>query len=425
VLTLIFFVFLAATLAGFDVGLAMIGAAVIGMILHPLYPVDLIMIPLTMANSVNHPALVTIPLFVLAAELMNHGGLTRRLVDWALSVVGHVKGGLSQVAITSNLIMAGVSGSAVADAAATGGLLVPAMKKEGYPDGYAGAVIASGAMLGPIIPPSIPMIIYAVIANVSVIKLFMAGIVPGLLLAVGYMVICWLIARVRNYPSRERQTWKAFLAATQHSIFALGMPIIVVLGMRFGYVTDIEAAAAAALYALLVSVLIYRAMGWRELMRAFRLATRSSATILFLLAAAGPFGWLLAEAKINDAIANGILALAADPLTGLILINIILLIIGCFLEPLPALVIFVPSLLPVGAALGIDPVHLGLVMVMNLMIGMLTPPVGLLLFVVAGIGSIPLGRVIRAVFPFLLWSFMVLTIATLFPAIVLWLPGQV
>src|SRR5690606_21100923 len=238
--------------------------------------------------------------------------------------------------------------------------------------------------------------------NVSVIKLFMAGIVPGLLLAVGYMVICWLIARVRNYPSRERQTWKAFLAATQHSIFALGMPIIVVLGMRFGYVTDIEAAAAAALYALLVSVLIYRAMGWRELMRAFRLATRSSATILFLLAAAGPFGWLLAEAKINDAIANGILALAADPLTGLILINIILLIIGCFLEPLPALVIFVPSLLPVGAALGIDPVHLGLVMVMNLMIGMLTPPVGLLLFVVAGIGSIPLGRVIRAVFPFLL-----------------------
>lgn len=424
-LTLIFLVFLAATLAGFDVGLAMIGAAVIGMILHPMHPVDLIMIPLTMANSVNHSALVTIPLFVLAAELMNHGGLTRRLIDWALSVVGHVKGGLSQVAITSNLIMAGVSGSAVADAAATGGLLVPAMKKEGYPDGYAGAVIASGAMLGPILPPSIPMIIYAVIANVSVIKLFMAGILPGLLLAAGYMVICWIIARARKYPSRERQTWSAVLAATQHSIFALGMPIIVVLGMRFGYVTDIEAAAAAALYALLVSVFIYRVMGWRELLRAFRLAVRSSATVLFLLAAAGPFGWLLAEAKINDAIADGILALADEPLTGLILINIMLLIIGCFLEPLPALVIFVPSLLPVGAALGIDPVHLGLVMVMNLMIGMLTPPIGLLLFVVSGIGSIPLGRVIRAVFPFLLWSLMVLAIATLFPAIVLWLPGQV
>lgn len=424
-LTLIFFVFLAATLAGFDVGLAMIGAAVVGMILHPVYPVDLIMIPMTMANSVNHSALVTIPLFVLAAEMMNHGGLTRRLIDWSLSVVGHIKGGLSQVSITSNLIMAGVSGSAVADAAATGGLLVPAMKKEGYPDGYAGAVIAAGAMLGPIIPPSVPMIIYAVIANVSVIKLFMAGIVPGLLLAAGYMVICWLIARARNYPSRERQTWRAVLVATQYSIFALGMPVIVVLGMRFGYVTDIEAAAAAALYALLVSTLVYRAMGWRDLLRVFRLAMRSSATVLFLLAAAGPFGWLLAEAKINDAIADGILALTADPLIGLILINIILLIIGCFLEPLPALVIFIPSLLPVGTALGIDPVHLGLVMVMNLMIGMLTPPVGLLLFVVAGIGDIPLGRIIRAVTPFLLWSLMVLAIATLFPAVVLWLPGQV
>lgn len=424
-LTLIFVLFLVAVLAGFDVGLSMIGAAVVGMILHPGNPVDLIMVPLTATSSINDATLVTIPLFVLAAEIMNHGGLTRRLVEWALSMIGHVRGSLSQVSIVSNLIMAGVSGSAVADAAATGGLLVPAMKKEGYPDGYAGAVVAAGAMLGPIIPPSIPMIIYAVIANVSVLKLFMAGILPGLLLAAGYMAICYLIARRNNYPSRPRQTWRVVLATTQYSIFALGMPLIIVLGMRFGFVTDIEASAVAALYALLVSVFVYRAIGWREMTRVFYLASRSAAAVLFLLAAAGPFGWLLAEAKINDAIADGILALTSDPLIGLLLINLILLLIGCFLEPLPALVIFVPSLLPVGAALGIDPVQLGLVMVLNLMIGMLTPPVGLLLFVVAGIGDIPIARVIRAILPFLFWSLTVLLLATFFPAIVLWLPSNI
>ncbi len=293
-LIIIFFVFLAAVLAGFDVGLSMLGAAMLGMLLHPVSAVDLVMAPLTMTTSVNNSTLVTIPLFVLAAELMNQGGLTRRLIDWSLSIVGHVRGSLSQVSIISNLIMAGVSGSAVADAAATGGLLIPAMRKEGYPDGYAGAVVAAGAMLGPIIPPSVPMIIYAVIANESVLKLFMAGIVPGLMLAAGYMVICYVIARTRGYPFRARQTWAACLVTTQYSIFALGMPLIIVLGMRFGFVTDIEASAAAALYALVVSVFVYRAIGWRSLVEVFFSASRSAAAVLFLLAAAGPFGWLLA-----------------------------------------------------------------------------------------------------------------------------------
>jgi tripartite ATP-independent transporter DctM subunit len=424
-MTLIFIIFLIAILLGFDVGLSMIVAAIVGMILHPLYPVDLIMIPMTMVNAVSHSTLVTIPLFILAAEIMNHGGLTRRLIDWSMSLVGHLKGGLSQVAITSNIVLAGVSGSAVADAAATGGLLIPAMKKEGYPEGYAGAVIASGAMLAPVLPPSIPMIIYAAMANVSVIKLFMAGIVPGLLLAVGYMAIGGIVGRVRDYPARKRQTWLAVLATTQHSIFALGMPVIVLVGMRFGYVTDIEASAAAALYALVVSTLVYRAVGWRDLLQIIYRAGRSAALVLFLLAAAGPFGWLLAEAKVNDAIANGILTITSDPLLGLILINVMLILIGLFLEPLPALVIFVPSFLPVGIALGIDPVHFGLVVLLNLMIGMLTPPVGLLLFVAAGIGNIPLVRIFRAIVPFLLWSLVVLAIATLFPAVILWLPGQV
>jgi tripartite ATP-independent transporter DctM subunit len=419
----IFLVFLVAIALGFDVGIAMIAAATLGMLLHPVHPVDLVMLPLTTTTAVNTAALITIPLFVLAAELMNHGGLTQRLIDWSLSVVGHVRGGLSQVSILSNLIMAGVSGSAVADAAATGGLLIPAMRKEGYPEGYAGAVVAAGAMLGPIIPPSIPMIIYAVLANESVLKLFLAGIVPGVLLALGYMAICNLVARRHGFPRRPRSSWLQILAATQSSVAALAMPLIIVLGMRYGLVTDIEAAAVAAFYALVIGVLVYRAIGPRELGRVFVLAGRSAAAVLFLLAAAGPFGWLLAEAKINDAVAGAILSLTADPLLGLLLINALLLVVGCFLEPLPAMVIFLPSLVPVGMALGIDPVHLGTVMVLNLMIGMLTPPVGLLLFVVAGIGKLPLAGVIRGILPFLAWSLAVLALVTFFPALATWLPG--
>jgi TRAP-type transport system large permease protein len=421
----IFVVFLLAIGLGFDVGLSMVAAAVLGMLLHPTQMVDLVMVPLTMTTAVDSAALITIPLFVLAAELMNHGGLTQRLIDWSLSIVGHMRGALSQVSIVSNLIMAGVSGSAVADASATGGLLIPAMRREGYADGYSGAVIAAGAMLGPIIPPSIPMIIYAVMANESVLKLFLSGVLPGILLAVGYMVICHIIARRRDYPFRRRSTWLECLAATRYSLAALIMPLIIVLGMRYGLFTDIEAAAVAAFYALLVGVLVYRALGWRELARVFHAAARSAAAVLFLLAAAGPFGWLLAEAKINDAIAQGILTVTTDPLLGLLLINALLLVVGCFLEPLPAMVIFLPSLVPLGAALGVDPVHLGTVMVLNLMIGMLTPPVGLLLFVVAGIGRIPLAGVIRAILPFLAWSLFVLALVTFFPAVATWLPGLV
>lgn len=422
-LTAIFIIFLIVLMLGFDVGLSMVVAAMVGMLIHPIAPVDLVMIPLTMTTAVSTTALVTIPLFVLAAELMNRGGLTERLIEWSLVTVGHIRGALSQVAILSNLIMAGVSGSAVADAAATGGLLIPGMKKEGYPEGYAGAVIAAGGLLGPIIPPSIPMIIYAVMANESVVRLFMGGVIPGLLLAAGFMVICYVIARRYNYPFRARATWTMLFSTTIFSAPALMMPLIIVLGMRYGLVTDIEAAAVAALYALLVSVLLYRSIGWKDMLTVFYEASRSAAAVLFLLAAAGPFGWLLAESRINETMAQGILSLTHDPILGLLLINGLLLIIGCFLEPLPAMVIFLPSLLPVGQALGIDGIHLGVVMVLNLMIGMLTPPVGLLLFVVAGIGKMPFAAVTRAIMPFLAWSIVVLVLAIFFPFVTTGLYG--
>jgi tripartite ATP-independent transporter DctM subunit len=416
--------FLLLLVLGMDVAMAMIAAAAVAILVAGADRfLDTVTLPLTMASGVDSFALVTVPLFVLAGELMSRGGLTRRLVDWALAMVGHWRGALAQVGVIVNLIMAGVSGSAVADAVATGRILVPEMRREGYRPGYAGAVIASAAMLGPIIPPSIPMVIYAVMANQSVVKLFMAGIVPGILLAGGYMAICAWRARREGHPARGRTDLPGRLRATRTAIFALLMPVIILAGIRFGIVTDTEAAAVAAGYALLVGVLVHRDLPPRDIPRAFAAAARDSVGVLFLLAAAGPFGWLLAESKVSEGIAAGILSVTTDPLLGLLLVMLLLLVVGCVLEPLPAMIVFLPALIPVGAALGIDPIHYGAVMVVNLMIGMLTPPVGLLLFVVASVGAIAVRDIVVEVLPFLAWSVTVLALICLFPGLVLWLPN--
>jgi TRAP-type transport system large permease protein len=418
---LVFFLLL---LIGFDVGFAMIAAALFGMLLGSSAAIiDPVVIPMTLVSGVDTAALLTVPLFVLAGEAMNRGGVTLRLVEWSSAMVGHFRGSLSQVAIMTNFIMAGVSGSAVADAAATGGLLIPAMKKEGYKDGYSSAVIAAGAMLGPIIPPSIPMIVYAVMANLSIIRLFMAGVVPGLMLGIGYMVICAIIARRRGYAARPRSTWRERVRATRLSIWALAIPILIIAGIRSGILTDTEAAGVIGLYALIVGLAVYRAIGTRDLLPLFYAAGRSSAIVLFLLAAAGPFTWLMSETRIPQLISGTILSLSSDPVVVLLIVNALLLLVGMILEPLPALVMFVPTLLPIQAQLGIDPIHFAAVVVINLMIGMLHPPVGLLIFVVSAIGKESMWRIAMELLPFLAWSLAVLVLITLFPPLVTWLPS--
>ncbi len=416
-------VFLALMLIGFDVGWSMILAAVLGMLFKDGNPIDTVMVPLTMLNSVDTVALIAVPMFILAGELMNRGGVTQRIVDWALTIVGHLRGSLSQVSIMTNLVMAGVSGSAIADATATGAALIPAMKREGYRPGYAGAVIAAGAMLGPIIPPSIPLVVYAVIANESVIRLFLAGIVPGALLAAGYMVLCALIARRRNLQARPRSSWGERVQATRRSIWALLMPVIILGGIRFGVVTDTEASAVVVVYALLIALLVYRDLKFREVGAVIYDAGRTAAGVLFLLAAAGPFAWLISESRIAQGLTDGILAITTDPFLVLLIVNLLLLAVGMILEPLPAMIIFLPALIPLQQAIGIDPVQFGMVMVMNLMIGMLTPPVGLLLFVVAAIGRMKVQAVLWEVLPFLAWSLIVLVLISAFPGLTLWLPS--
>ncbi len=423
-LTLLFVVFMVALLIGFDVGFSMILAALLGILFKPDAAVDLTMMPISMLAGVDTYALVQIPLFILAGELMNRGGLTLRLIDWAMSLIGQWKGSLGHVSIVTNFIMAGVSGSAVADAVATGKPLIPAMRKEGYGDGFAGAVIAAGALLGPIIPPSIPMVVYAQLSSQSVVKLFMAGVVPGLLLALGFLVICSLVANARNFPSRQAATSREKIHATRRAGWALMMPVIILLGIRFGLVTDTEAAAVAALYALAVSLFIYRGIKLNELPKLLFQTGRSAAVILFLLAAAGPFSWLVAESQINLRISDMIQQYSTNPVVVLVVINLFLLLIGCIIEPLPAMIIFLPTLIPLGHQLGIDPIQFGAVIVLNLMIGLMHPPIGLLLFVVSSVGRIPIGPVMWQSLPFLAWALVVLALAIVFPPITTWLPNQ-
>lgn len=422
-IALIILLFLVLLLTGFDVGFAMITAALAGMVFKPEFPVDPVQIPLAMVSGVDSAALITVPMFILAGELMNRGGVTRRLVEWSSAMVGHLRGSLSQVAVLTNLVMAGITGSAVADATATGTALIPAMRAEGYKPGYAGAVIAAASMLGPILPPSIPMLIYAVIANISVIRLFIAGVVPALLLAGGYMAICAVIARKRNYGARPRTGWAERARVTRSSIWALLMPVIILVGIRSGVVTVSESSAVIVVYALIVGMAIYRDLTWAGLGRAIFDAGRSSGVILFLLAAAGPFSWLLSEAHIAQGISEDILGLSSNPAVVLLAVNVLLLLVGKILEPLPAMVMFVPALIPVQTALGIDPTHFAVMVILNLMIGMQTPPIGLLLFVVSAIGRMSIGAVIVEIIPFVLWSLAVLVLVALLPALTLGLPN--
>lgn len=424
-LTLIIPLFLVAMLVGLDLGFAMILAAVAGIFLKSGQAVGPAMLSTTTVAGVDSFVLVTIPLFVLAGELMNRGGLSQRLIDWALAMMGFMRGALSQASILVNTVMAGISGSAVADASAIGSVMIPAMRRQGYPGGYAGAVIAAGAMLGPIIPPSIPMIVYGAMANVSIVRMFLSGIVPGVLLAGGYMAICAVIARKRGYPVERRTDVREKIIATRHAAGVLLLPVIIIGGIRFGLVTETEAAAVAALYALLVSVLFYRSIKLGELGGCLIRAAVSSAVVLFLLAAAGPFAWLLAESHFNEAVAGAIRGATSDPLMTLLLINLVLLLVGCVLEPLPAMIIFLPALIPLGRALGLDPIHYGCVMVFNLMIGMIHPPIGLLIYIVSAVGKVRPGEVARESLPFLGWALVVLLLITVFPSLTTWLPGMV
>ncbi len=417
-----FAVFFLLTLLGQEIFMTMI-SAVVAMILIKQMGIDsLQIIPQTMMFGVEGLELAAIPLFILAGELMNSGGITIRLVRFSQAIIGHIRGGLSLVAVMVNMIMAGVSGSAVADASATGTILIPAMKKDGYDVDYAAALIAAASTIGPIIPPSIPMIVFAVISNASVGRLFLSGAIPGVLMGLALMGLCYYYARKYNYPKLRRPTMKEFLRTVQDAILAVIMPLVIVGGIVFGIATVTEIAGIAAAYAIVVGGGIYRELKLKEMPRILLDSAVMSAVVMVTLATASSFAWLMTVLQIGDMLVALVTPISKDPVVILLIINFFFLLIGCVFEPLPAMFIFVPMLLPLVKLLGIDIIHFGLIVVFNLMLGLLTPPVGLNFFITATIAKRPPEAVIAKIWPFFFVLLAVLILCTCLPDIVLWLP---
>jgi len=381
--------------------------------------------PQRLIGGLDSFPLLAVPCFILAGLAMNTGGVTERIYGFANALVGHFRGGLGHVNVMGSLIFSGMSGSAIADAGGLGILEVKAMKAEGYPAPFAGALTCASCIIGPLVPPSIPLVIYAVISNASIGALFLAGIVPGVLTAVALMIQVYFWARKHNFPRRERASLAALWAAFRHASLALVTPVIILGGIFGGIFTPTEAAAVAAIYSLILGLFIYRDLRWSDLPRLFREAVNTSAVVGFIVAGASLFSWVLARERVPQQIAEAFLALSDDPLILLSIINVILLILGCFMEGIAIMILMVPVLMPVILQVGIDPVHFGVVVVMNLMIGILTPPFGVALFTVSKVGGIPFEQLARAIIPFLGPLLIVQVIVTYWPGLVMALPRLV
>lgn len=363
--------------------------------------------------------LLAIPFFILAGELMNAGGLSKRIIDFAITCVGHIRGGLGLVAIMAAVIMASISGSAAADSAALAAILLPMMARAGYNVPRSAGLIAAGGVIAPIIPPSMAFIIFGVAANVSISKLFMAGIVPGLLVAAALVVTWLIVARNDDVATLPRASWAERRVAIGRALWALGMPVIILGGIRMGVVTPTEAAVVAAFYALFVGMVVYRELKLRDLMGVLISAARTTAAIMFLVCAALVSAWLITAANIPNEIVGWISPLMDTPRLLMLVIVLLILIVGTALDLTPTILILTPVLMPIVTQAGIDPVYFGVLFIMCCCISLLTPPVGVVLNVVSGVGRVPLGKVILGVWPFLLAHASVIMLLVAFPGIVI------
>lgn len=369
--------------------------------------------------------ILAVPLFILAAELMNIGSMTERLLKFCNAVVGHFRGGLAQVNVLQSIIFAGMSGSAIADAASSGKMMQNMMTADGkYRPSYAAALTAATAVIGPVIPPSIPLILYALVSNASIGFLFIGGIIPGLLMAGAQMAIVARDARRENFPVEPQTPLRDLPRITLAALPTLMLPVILLGGIRSGITTPTEAAGVAAAYALLIAGLLYRAIRPRELYKSVLDSARTSASIGMLIAGALVFNYVVTVENIPETIKAVLSAWNLSPLGFLIMVNVILLLLGCVLEGTTILLVVVPVLIPAAKALGIDLVHFGVMVVVNIMLGLITPPYGLLLFIMTRIANVPVRDIVRDVMPFLYAMIVCLGLITLFPEIVLWLPRQ-
>ena len=412
-----FFTLLIGIPISFVLGITSLGA----LLVWGKIPFDLI--SQRMFTGVDSFPLMAIPFFMLAGLLMNEAGITKPLIDFSDSLVGKIKGGLAHVNIVASMFFAGITGSAVADASALGSILIPTMLEQGYDRDYSAAVCASASVIGPIIPPSIVMVVYAMTASISIGGLFIAGIVPGILLGLSLMIVAYIYAIKRNYQSRkEAISFFKFIVICKRAILPLLMPIIILGGILFGIFTPTEAAAVAVAYAFFIGVFVTKKLKIVNIPKIFIEAGVSSAIVLFIISTANIFSWILATQQVPQKMSNLILSLSNDTWVILLLLNILLLIVGCFLETSAAILIFVPILIPIINVLGIHPLHFGMIVVLNLCIGIITPPLGVCLFVVSRVANIEFESIVKAILPFLLAEIVVLIIITYLPIVSMFLP---
>lgn len=395
---------------------AMITAFAIGL------PLEMIM--QSMITQLNSFSLLAVPFFILAGSIMGIGGITDRLVALAKSIVGWMRGGLAHVNVMASMFFGGISGSAAADTASIGAILIPMMEKDGYDMDFSTSITMASSVQGLLIPPSHNMVIYAVAAGgVSVGQLFMGGMIPGILLGIALMIYCYVISVKRNYPKGERFSFAEFSDSLKKAVWGLGTVLIVVVAVLTGIVTPTESAAIACLYALFVSTVIYKEMTWEKLVFVFRDSIRTLSTILIIACSSAAFGWLVAYLQIPRLMLDSLLMISHNKIVLMLIVNVMLLLIGTFMNMVPAILITTPILLPVVTSVGMSPVQFGIIMILNLGIGLITPPVGTLLYIGSSLSKLSVERLSKAMLPFYLVMVTVLIILTYIPQLSTWLPS--
>lgn len=370
----------------------------------------------------NSYVLLAVPLFIFAASVMNSGTVSERLFDFALAIVGRLRGGLAHVNIIVSVIFSGMSGSAIADAAGPGIVSIRMMEKNGYSAEFAGALTAASSTIGPIIPPSIPLILYAMVSGASVGALFLGGVIPGLMMAIALMVAVHLVARKRDLPRGQALAWSAYPRILVRGFLPLTLPVVLLGGIYSGVFTPTEAAAVAALYALFLSSMVYRALSWRRLYEILLESAKTSAAVTLIIASAFVINYCFTAEHVPELVASWLTSLHLSPIGFLLLVNLLFLVLGCFLDTSIMLLVVIPILIPTAKLLGIDLVHLGVVLAVNMMIGLITPPFGMLLFVINALAGVPLKGMIREGWLFIAVLLVALLVMTLLPQTVLWLP---
>ena len=402
----------------FSMALAAVVALVIG-------DIPLTLVPQRMFNSLDSFPLLAIPLFVFVGEAMNTGGITTRIFNFAREYVKHITGSLGHVNVISNIIVAGMSGSAVADASAIGVVEIKAMEEDGFDRDWSAALTAASSTIGPIIPPSIPFVIYAIITETSIGRLFLGGVVPGLMMGISLMVLVYIMAKKRGYKVEPKATWGERLTATRKAIPSLMTPVIMFSGIVFGIVTPTEGAGIAAAYAIFLGFVVHREMTLPELYHILLRTVHCTAVIMLIICSSSAITWVVQTSGLPNQVADWLLSISSSKVLLLVFINVVLLIMGCLLESNSIIMIMVPVLMPLIHALGVDPVHFGVFFILNVMIGLITPPVGMCLYVICNIANVSFERMSRAIVPMIIPLVIVLFLITFIPDLVLWLPNHV